>query len=602
MLKLADNLELPLSAVTQPFGFIARRGGGKTHNAGVLVEQLLGVGAQVVVIDPVGTWYGLRLAADGKAPSPFPIYVLGGEHGDLELDAAGGELLAGVVLETNVSVVLDISWLNETERKRFVTAFLKALFEGSKRKRAPRMIVLEEAQTFAPQRIMPGDGTMYHAVTQVVRLGRNFGLGCMLISQRPQSVNKEVLTQVECLCVGQLSASLDRKAIEAWVVENEVDKKWLKELASLPKGTMMVWSPQWLGEFKKVHFNRKTTFDASATPELGKTIEIVQLPKIDLVGLRAALAKPSAKVRGKAAKGDLREGAPVDGAELVQLREENGALAGQVELLTQERDTWETTAQGTLEQVRVFLEDLHNLVEPARVAFGKPTVLIGSGPAHTPAVTISTREDAEKHGMAGFWDAQAAKPSAPSFIPVTRDVAPLPPKRATKPEKEVKLAKTTSGFSNRAMEMLTVICEFYPVQVTRRQVGMALGISHTTGGFRNYVSELHSCGMVEKNGDILLPTSKALGSAQFSRVPNTILGRLGRLKPGLANREGELLAEVLPHPDGISRENVARKMGISATTGGFRNYVSALFSADLIEKADGGNVLKPSQWLQKGKH
>lgn len=46
---------------------------------------------------------------------------------------------------------------------------------------------------------------MLGAVEDIVRLGRNYGSGCMLLSQRPQSVNKEVLNQVECLFVGQIN-------------------------------------------------------------------------------------------------------------------------------------------------------------------------------------------------------------------------------------------------------------------------------------------------------------------------------------------------------------------------------------------------------------
>jgi DNA helicase HerA-like ATPase len=42
---------------------------------------------------------------------------------------------------------------------------------------------------------------------EIIRLGRNYGIGVSMITQRPQSVNKEVLNQTECLFVGQVNGA-----------------------------------------------------------------------------------------------------------------------------------------------------------------------------------------------------------------------------------------------------------------------------------------------------------------------------------------------------------------------------------------------------------
>jgi Helicase HerA, central domain len=68
-LRIAADLTLPLDAITQKFAFLGRSGAGKTYGAGKFVEELLDAGAQVVILDPVGNWFGLRLAADGKLPA-----------------------------------------------------------------------------------------------------------------------------------------------------------------------------------------------------------------------------------------------------------------------------------------------------------------------------------------------------------------------------------------------------------------------------------------------------------------------------------------------------------------------------------------------------
>ena len=47
MIDLAPNLKLPLEVVTQAVGLVGQRGSGKTHALMVLVEELVGAGADV---------------------------------------------------------------------------------------------------------------------------------------------------------------------------------------------------------------------------------------------------------------------------------------------------------------------------------------------------------------------------------------------------------------------------------------------------------------------------------------------------------------------------------------------------------------------------
>ena len=134
-----------------------------------------------------------------------------------------------------------------------------------------------------------------------MRLGRNYGIGSAMISQRPQSINKEVLNQCECLFVGQLNAAHERKAIEDWLVGHKGEKGWTNELPTLPVGTMFVWSPQWLGIMQKVKIGKKRTYDASATPDsaaAGRNRRSCQ-STFDLEELKAALAPPPSPKRSR---------------------------------------------------------------------------------------------------------------------------------------------------------------------------------------------------------------------------------------------------------------------------------------------------------------
>lgn len=260
-LYMARGLQLPPDAVTQTFGFLGRKGSGKTHNAGKLVEELLSVGAPVIVLDPVGNWWGLRLDASGKRPG-FPIPVIGGQHGDLPLQLEWARMLGRLASARGMSAVIDVSEFRKAERKRFVTDFAEELFHQAKSTMQPIMVVYEEAQVFAPQRVQKGEERMLGAIEDNVRLGRNYGIGSILISQRPQSVNKEVLNQVECLFVGQMTGPHERKAIEGWIVTKgagSLSESYVDKLPSLKQGEMFVWSPQWLEKFGKFQIDRKKT-------------------------------------------------------------------------------------------------------------------------------------------------------------------------------------------------------------------------------------------------------------------------------------------------------------------------------------------------------
>ena len=106
LIEFAKDLKLPLDAATQTIGCIARKRAGKSYAAGKLVEGFYENGVQFVIVDPVGNWYGLRLAADGKTVG-LDVPVLGGLRGDIPLDPHSGKLVADAIIDTGRSFVLD---------------------------------------------------------------------------------------------------------------------------------------------------------------------------------------------------------------------------------------------------------------------------------------------------------------------------------------------------------------------------------------------------------------------------------------------------------------------------------------------------------------
>jgi DNA helicase HerA-like ATPase len=151
-LQISNDLQLPAEAVTETFAILAKRGAGKTYTAAVMVEELLQAGLQVVVVDPVGVWWGLRSSADGQQEG-LPIVIIGGEHGDVPHEVGAGEIIADLVVDEGLSVALDLSHLRKGEQTRFMMEFAEQLYHKN---RQPLHLVLDEADAFAPQRPMKG--------------------------------------------------------------------------------------------------------------------------------------------------------------------------------------------------------------------------------------------------------------------------------------------------------------------------------------------------------------------------------------------------------------------------------------------------------------
>lgn len=298
-LKISKSFSLPIEAVTQTFAILAKRGVGKTYTASVMVEEMLKNNLHVAVVDPIGVWWGLRTSANGKQAG-LPIIVLGGEHGDIPLEPTTGEVVANLVVNENLSVVIDLSLMRKGEQKRFMIDFAETLYHQN---REALHLVLDEADEFAPQRPMGDDARMLGAIEDLVRRGRARGIGVTLITQRPAVLNKNVLTQIEVLIAMRLTSPQDRQALNEWVkyhADTESSNEMITELPTLPVGTAWLWSPGWLDIFKKVAIRKRDTLDSSSTPKVGEhRVAPTKLAKVNLDELkeqmRATIVKAEAE-------------------------------------------------------------------------------------------------------------------------------------------------------------------------------------------------------------------------------------------------------------------------------------------------------------------
>ena len=127
---------------------------------------------------------------------------------------------------------------------------------------------------------MAGMGKVFSAVEALVVMGRNKGIGVTLINQRAATVNKDVLTQLDTLLAFRNLAPQDRKALKEWVEAHSAEgdfEKFMKSLPSLPTGEGWIWSPEFMGIFKKIKIRKRETFH----PDREKLGIEFEMPKIE---------------------------------------------------------------------------------------------------------------------------------------------------------------------------------------------------------------------------------------------------------------------------------------------------------------------------------
>lgn len=297
-IHLSRDVSLPLDAVTQTFAVLGKRGSGKTNTASVLFEQFVKAGLPAVYVDPIGVTWGLRHSRDGKSAG-LPVIILGGEHADVPLEETGGAVIADFVIEHRQPVVLDLGLFSKGAQRRFMVDFAERLYHKN---RDALHVMLDECDTFVPQKIDHGAERLVGAINDLVRKGRARGIGVSLISQRPAIVNKDVLTQVETLVAHRMTAPQDRDAIDRWIEHNgDGEGKRVQVISSLQEledGEAWIWSPSWLKRLTRTRMNLRETFDSSATPKAGeRTAAPKRAAEVDLGVLREQLAATIEKAK-----------------------------------------------------------------------------------------------------------------------------------------------------------------------------------------------------------------------------------------------------------------------------------------------------------------
>ena len=170
------------------------------------------------------------------------------------------ELLAGWLGGREPITILDLSGIPSSVLERLVGSILKIVYEalfwsrektegGSKR---PLLIVMEEAHRYLSDGL---DGTATEVVQRIVKEGRKYGVGAMVVSQRPSEVNETILSQCGTFFALRLANPSDRARVQGTLPDGLVGL--LDVLPILRTGEAIV-----TGEAAKLPMRCRVTFPA----------------------------------------------------------------------------------------------------------------------------------------------------------------------------------------------------------------------------------------------------------------------------------------------------------------------------------------------------
>lgn len=532
-LRLADDLALPADeAVTQKYGFIGRSGSGKSYASMRLAELFLEHGGQIIALDWVGIWWSLRLAADGKRPGFEHVYIFGGEHADVDLRPESGALMADLVVDKHISVVLDVMHFRKAERTRFATAFAEQFFHRKKTARTACHLFIEEAQAYLPQMVRGDEARMVGVFEDIGKVGRNYGIGTSLISQRPQAINKDVLNQVEVLLAFQTNGPQERKAIAGWTAENtDAGATMIQELPKLHVGNALVWSPQWLRVAKPVHITERITYDASSTPtQKAKAIRPKTLAKADLEALGEQITATIEKAKAEDPK---------------ELRKELANVKAQLAKAQQVKP--ESVKPNVTKNVQVLTDADRELLKTVAEEFREFVEAIADK-ADTMLRSIAERAKAEIDRAAGVWVENVDKRRAlfldrlnqtriqkilaklegisnisNSHIPYQTPqnntggrVAPRRPATPPRPTARVDATSTTDRLPPGEHATLTAALQ-YPTGLDRKRLSVLTGYKRSSRDA--YIARLTAKGFIETNGTFIFPTDAGQDALNGSFEP-----------------------------------------------------------------------------------
>jgi hypothetical protein len=231
-------------------------GSGKSHLLRRLLEGSAGL-VQQVVVDPEGDFVSLSAA-----------------FGHVSIEAADYSLaeigrIAARLREHRASVVLNLEGLEVEGQMRCVAAFLSALFDAPREHWYPALVVVDEAQVFAPA--VAGEVSdearraSLGAMTNLMCRGRKRGLAGVIATQRLAKLAKNVAAEASNFLMGRTFLDIDMaRAADLLGME----RRQAEAIRDLARGEFLALGPAITRRPLSIRIGDVRTVAKSASPKL----------------------------------------------------------------------------------------------------------------------------------------------------------------------------------------------------------------------------------------------------------------------------------------------------------------------------------------------
>src|SRR6202046_2302093 len=256
-------------------------GSGKSHLLRRLLEQSA-ASVQQVIIDPEGDFVTLA-ESFGHLMIDSETFTEGALH-----------RAALRVREHRVSVVLNLEGLDVEQQMRHAAAFLGGLFDAERDFWYPVLVVVDEAQLFAPS--AAGEVSdearklSLGAMTNLMCRGRKRGLAGAIATQRLAKLAKNVAAEASNFLMGRTFLDIDMARAADLL---GMDRRQAEAFRDLERGQFMALGPALSRRPLELRIGPNDTQPRNATPRL------MPLPSATLEDVRATIlaAPPPENIR-----------------------------------------------------------------------------------------------------------------------------------------------------------------------------------------------------------------------------------------------------------------------------------------------------------------
>lgn len=561
MSKINIGIEVDLAKLIASRLLIqASSGGGKSYAIRKSVEQLIGH-VQVIIIDIEGEFVSLR--------EKFP-FALVSKEGEIPLNVRYAETLAHKLLETNLSAIIDMSEMEVHQRRIFAKRFLTALIESPKHLWHPCVVVIDEADFFAPE---GKESESTRAVINLSSRGRKRGICSILATQRIAKLNKDATADILNKIIGLTGQDIDQKR-----AGNELGFTMRTDfinLRNLKPGEFYAFGPAISNEVVKFRVGKTETTHT----------EYGQYGKVSPTTPNAIK-----KILGKLS--DIPEEAEKELTTKQQLQDEVKRLT--IELKKKPAPVQSTPVINDTSKAEITLlknqlrEQGKDYDKLRKVLINKNIRLENVAKMLEEIINISMPEIPQKQMPQLYEPAVHSKPQAgiiKSFIPA-KSAAP------------VQSVSAKPIGTNGAMRMLKAAAMFAPESITKTRMALLARLSSTSGSFTTYMSTLKRQGFLVGEGNLFTITEEGLKHAgevePLPADPDELINFWCAIigDGGGASRMLRSLAANYPNP--MAKKELGDAVGMSSTSGSFTTYISTLKRNGLV-KVNGQDITISSE-------